>query len=224
MSKENYKFFTEEEDRIIIENYPKIGSAVADMLEDRTKISVLQRARRLGLSVIKEKKSDTKISREKKAKKNIPWSKEEDYQIRKHRMEITEGLLEALPDRSYSSIEKRIWQLRNQRYVSSEICTYVTYPLNVYVDVFGTYKGYDKLHINLEISIDEYLQKIIKANPDKKKFAKAITEAFIMKYRDHLPTYDISRELNISEESVEKLIVQCIAILKRTMIKNIRGS
>ena len=61
---------------------------------------------------------------------------------------------------------------------------------------------------------------IIRANPSKPKLANVMTRAFIMRYRDHLPSYDISRELGLQhEESVDKLCAHVLTILKRTMIK-----
>lgn len=229
MGKNNYRFFTEEEDRVIIENYQKYGLAhVAKMLADRPQASIQQRARRLGVIVSKKNKdkveeskvptTPSKVTR-KKSNKPPEWSKEEDYQIRKHSLSLSDDLIDALPGRSVQEIDKRIQQLNNRKYVSDEAYTYVSYPLNAYVDIYGTYLGYDKFHSNFEITLDTYLNNIIKANPSKPKLAEGITMAFLMRYRDHLPTYDISRELNVPEESVDKLCAQCIKILKRTMIK-----
>ena len=212
MSKSDYRFFTKEEDQIIIENYSKMGSYVANLLENRSRPSVLNRARKLGLrmpDINNKKKSSPK-------QKITGWTKEEDYLIRKHGMEITDDLMMALPNRSCKSIERRIQQLiKNECSNSSDI----TFPLNVYVEVFGTYKGYEKLHCNFEVIIDRYLERIIQMNPDKQILAKNITRAFIMRYRDKLPSYDISRELNVSEESVDIFCAQCVKILKRTMIR-----
>lgn len=230
--KNNYKFFTKEEDQIIIDNYRSMGSAVADLLPERSKTSVMNRARRLGINISKEKEldgrsstksksqEDSKSEKPKKTSRNTAWTKEEDYQIRKHGMEITESLMAALPDRSFAAIERRIQQLVNRKYVSSEPYTYVSYPLNAYVDIYGTYLGYDKAHSRFDEVIDRYLENIIKANPSKPRLADAMTKAFLMRYKDHLPPYDISRELNLtSEEAVDKLCTQCLTILKRTMPK-----
>lgn len=229
MSKNNYRFFTEEEDKIIIDNYVKFGLAkVCELIPDRSQVSIQQRAKRLGVVVTRSKDGGTSSKAVKQPipplKKRTPkpkeWSKEEDYQIRKHDMNISEELIEVLPGRSVAAIEKRIQQLTNRKYVSSEQYTYVSYPLNVYVDVYGTYLGYDKSHSNFEEMIDRSMHNIIRANPSKPKLAKAMTRAFNMRYRDHLPSYDISRELGLQhEESVDKLCAQVLTILKRTMIK-----
>ena len=229
MGKNNYRFFTEEEDKIIIDNYAKLGLAkVCKLIPDRSQVSIQQRAKRLGVVATRSKDGSTssKVVKQPTApvKKRVPkpkeWSKEEDYQIRKHDMNISDELIEALPGRSVAAIEKRIQQLINRKYVSSEQYTYVSYPLNVYVDVYGTYLGYDKSHSNFEETIDQSMYNIIRANPSKPKLANAMTRAFIMRYRDHLPSYDISRELGLQhEESVDKLCAQVHTILKRTMIK-----
>lgn len=229
MGKNNYRFFTEEEDKIIIDNYAKLGLAkVCKLIPDRSQVSIQQRAKRLGVVATRSKDGSTSSKVVKQpttsVKKRVPkpkeWSKEEDYQIRKHDMNISDELIEALPGRSVAAIEKRIQQLINRKYVSSEQYTYVSYPLNVYVDVYGTYLGYDKSHSNFEETIDQSMYNIIRANPSKPKLANAMTRAFIMRYRDHLPSYDISRELGLQhEESVDKLCAQVLTILKRTMIK-----
>ena len=229
MGKNNYRFFTEEEDKIIIDNYAKLGLAkVCKLIPDRSQVSIQQRAKRLGVVTARSKDGSTSSKVVKQpttpVKKRVPkpkeWSKEEDYQIRKHDMNISDELIEALPGRSVAAIEKRIQQLINRKYVSSEQYTYVSYPLNVYVDVYGTYLGYDKSHSNFEEMIDQSMYNIMKANPSKLKLANAMTKAFIMRYRDHLPSYDISRELGLQhEESVDKLCAQVLTILKRTMIK-----
>lgn len=235
MGKNNYRFFTKEEDQIILDNYRKIGLAkVSKLIPDRTQVSIQQRARRLGVVVGKDKQKDEKSSHEnkqdddiqepkigkKKSAKLTGWSKEEDYQIRKHGMTMSEELSYALPGRSISAIEKRIQQLTNRRYISHDSYAYVSYPLNAYVDIYDTYLGYDKTHSRFEDILDRNLENIIKANPSKLKLANAMTRAFIMRYRDHLPSYDISRELGIkSEEYVDKLCSQCLTILKRAMIK-----
>jgi len=248
----NYKFFTKEEDQLILDNYQTMGSRITDLFPNRSKASVMGRANKLGVHISKTV-SDWTNEEEDILRKHYPkigvkvidmlpnrseyaiknrasvlkikgpsaWTKEEDYQIRKHNMEISKELMELLPGRSEGAIRIRIKQLQTAKLTSNkDKYTYMSYPLNIYILVFGTHKGYDKIYPEFDSIITKHLDAIIKHNPDKIDYATKMVEAFDLRFKKHLPAYDISRELNISEDMVNKLCVQCINIFKRTMVKH----
>lgn len=249
MPTNQYRFFTKEEDQIILDHANTLYTDAATLLPNRSKASVLGRAKKLGIFIIKEtewtdedeiilknyfpkigmrvkemlpgKSSPSIRDRANMLKLRLPcaWSKEEDYQIRKHGMEVSFELMQKLPGRTRSAVQMRINHLSSIKAPEKESYSYIQYPLNVYITIFDTHKGYDRVYQEFDYLLERHLQAIVDMNPTKPILANNICNAFRMRYKDHFPTYDISRELSISEEDVDRLCSKCITILKRTMIK-----
>ena len=82
--------WTEDEDNIILINYPKIGEKVVELLPNRTRYAVSRRANILGVK-----------------RSNWTWTEEEDNILRENYPKIGKDVVKLLPGRSYKACYTR---------------------------------------------------------------------------------------------------------------------
>lgn len=237
-----YRFFTEEEDKIIIDNYPTMRRNVCKLLPDRSEGSVMGRARALGFKLGNQ--NCWSEEEELILRKNYPimgdnvkdllpnrsirsirqhayslnirhpnsWNVEEDRVLRNNNLEFSNTLLQLLPNRSENDIRSRIEQIRKSMNAK------ITYPLNVYIRIFGTYKGYDRCYRSFEHNLDVAYSIIKKSKLDPNLIDKVL-KALDLYFKQYLEIEDIAYELNISNDRVKFLIDRGVEALKRILIK-----
>lgn len=237
-----YKFFTKEEDKIIIENYPTMRREVCKLLPDRSAGSVMGRARALGFKLgspnywseeeeailrehyptMGENIKDLLPNRSVRAIKQrayqmhiyylASWSAEEDRILRDNNLMYSDNLLELLPNKDENSIRSRIEDIRKN------INAKITYPLNLYIRIYDTYKGYDIRYKAFEHNIDIAYSIIRKSKLDP-NLADKVLKALDLYFKEYLEFEDIAYELNISSKQAELFVERGVLALKRIFIK-----
>lgn len=230
-----YKYFTEEEDEIIRNNSLE---KAAQLLPNREKESIAARAKRLGLDVNRASRwspeedeilrREYPTSGEEGVKKHLPektsaciikrakdlglvndgWTRDEDYLIFKSNFTYSKELKAKLPGRSPSEISGRCRILAEKRNNK------ISYPLNLYIALYGTHRGYDKCYASFENSIRKVKDTVLerKASPQYIAF-----KAFSMFYEEAMDRDFISRELDINPEKVEGLIAGVVSGYKKIL-------
>lgn len=246
------KHFTQyspEEDKIITDNFSKMGRDVYKLLPDRTRESVLNRAKRLGFyapPVNKNAWTQAEIdilrkhynkmggdvhkllpNRNKPSIHNkahmlgIPcpsnWPREEDriivktcYDYTTATFEYDNSILGLLPNRSEDEIKSRILYLAEHR-------TCIGYPINAYIAIKGTYKGYNKVSDIFYEMMDAVFD-AIRNNTNNLKVGEKIVEALELHYKLGFDIVDVAAELNISTDMARWLINNGIRFMKQALV------
>jgi hypothetical protein len=229
-----YRYFTADEDEIIRSNTLE---KAAQLLPNRDKESIAARAKRLGLNVNRASRwspeedeilrHEYPVAGEEGVKKHLPekttacivrrakqlglindgWSKDEDYIIFKSGCTYSQELDSRLPGRTPCEISRRC------RTLSEERNRKISYPLNIYIGIFGTYKGYDRCYVSFERYISSIKNMVLSANPEHLGFM-----AFFMHFENAMDNDFIAKELGVTTEKVERLISDVLSGYK-TMLR-----
>lgn len=230
-----YKYFTEEEDEIIRNNSLE---KAAQLLPNREKESIAARAKRLGVEVNRATKwslEEDEILRqeypsggEEAVRKQLPekttpsvikrakqlglindgWTRDEDYLIFKSNFIYTKELKAKLPGRSPSEISGRCRILAEKRNNK------ISYPLNLYIALYGTHRGYDKCYASFENSVRRVKDTVLERKTSPQHIA---FRAFSMFYEEAMERDFISRELGVNPEKVEGLIAGVLSGYKKIL-------
>lgn len=246
--------YTKLDDQRIADNFPIMGNEVATLFPDRTRESVLSRARRLGFNTANRRtkgdcwtEDEIKILRDNFTKMgsdvismlpgrsrqsinnkaqmlHIPspnsWSREEDRIIVKACYDYTNGTFEysdtlpdLLPNRSENSIRLRVHNLAKHR-----TSVLGGYPINAYIAITGSHKGYDKIDHKF-YDLMEAAFDAIKTNSNNRKVAEAIVKALELHYKLGMDIIDVAAELNVSNNTARWLLNTGLKFLKQALKK-----
>lgn len=238
-----YKYFTEEEDAIIRENYPKMRKDICKLFPERSAGSVLARAKKLGLRT---------------GGKETKWTTEEDQILKDNYPTMGDKVKTLLPHRSANAIAVRVSKLhlntvsswtreedsilreanlaysddllfklpdrkkkdieRRISYLQKKASKNVEYPLNVFIRIYGTYNGYDNVYSYFEDRLQSIYTELAN-NPKYPEMGSKVSSVLIMYFKEHMDLGDIAFEMKISDKEVKDLLTRGIIILKRILLK-----
>lgn len=236
-----YTYFTADEDQIIRNNSLE---KAAQLLPNRDKESIAARAKRLGVEVNRASRwapeedeilrREYQVSGEEGVKRYLPekttssiikrakqlglindggWTRDEDYLIFKSNFVYTKELKAKLPGRTSSEISGRC------RVLSEKRNNKISYPLNLYISLYGTHRGYDKCYSSFENSIRKVKDIVLerKTSPQYLAF-----KAFSMFYEEGMEHDFIARELEIDSERVDGLIASVVSGYKKILRRKVK--
>lgn len=243
MSEKKYRYFTEEEDTIIIANFAAMQRSVCTLLPDRSPDSVMARARLLGLTLTTHARS---------------WSDEEDDILKKYYPKMGFGVLALLPNRTKGGVQSRVKTLKIRRitdwtreedriikdhnfelskellkalpkrtksavaaraqFLANKHRSEIQYPLNVYMTICGTYVGYDKIYPEFETAVDNIIKAAEnnKINPD---IGVKIAKVLELTYKEYMDTEDVAYEMDITPEQAKDLLDRGIKLMRHFLLK-----
>lgn len=202
--------WTDEEVELLRKNFTKMGSTIVCLFPNRTLAAIRNKAQMIGIPPHYQYTDSSDPN----------WSRAEDriiikacYSHTENRIRYDDRLLELLPDKDEDSIRRRVANLAKYR---NGILG--GYPINVYIEITGSYKGYESVNNVFEDLVESALT-AIRTNSNKPNVARLITEAFELHYKFGMSTLDISEELNVSEDTAKWLLSNGIKFINQALLK-----
>lgn len=210
--------WTDEEVKILRDNFPKMGTTVVCLLPNRTCHAVANKAQLMGIRAPGNRHIYNKPNN--KASKETGWTRAEDriiiktcYDYVNNKLKYNDEIIELLPDRNVDEIRLRVANLA--KYRNSILGGY---PINVYIAITGGHKNY--IHIGPRFAeLVEAAFTAIRSNSNKPEVAEKIVKALELHYKFGMSIVDVAAELEISDESAKWLLDNGLKFLKQALKK-----
>lgn len=188
------RVWTIEEEQILINNYIAIGDAVAALLPNRTVKAIRVRAYKLGI------------------KSPNSWTDDEDFIIESNGITYNDEMAKLLPNRTSNSIRLRCYYLQKKHLDK------IQYPLNLYIEVYYSDKGYNIGATPAMFKGDvECILRSIRSRTDlgnRPEFGKKIATAMELHYKRNIKIEYVARMMNINCDDAMYLINRGVHLIK----------